>query len=150
MNRVVGAIVRAAFGIVAMAALAQPAFAEYPEKPIRFIVPYAPGGGTDTFARRLAAEMGPRLGQEVIVENIGGAGGNLGMKAAAEARPDGYTLVFALNAQFAVNPSLFASIPYDPIKDFKPISLLGATPYVLVVHPSLEVTSLEELVALAK
>lgn len=150
MSRVVGTIVRVTLGVITLAALAQPSFAEYPEKPVRFIVPYAPGGGTDTFARRLAAELGPRLGQEVVVENIGGAGGNLGMKAAAEARPDGYTLVFALNAQFAINPSLFASIPYDPVKDFKPISLLGSVPYVLVVHPSLEVASLEDLIALAR
>lgn len=126
------------------------AFAQYPESPVRMIVPYAPGGGTDTFARRLAAQLGQHLGQEVVIENIGGAGGNIGMAAVADAEPDGYTLAFALNAQFAINTSLFSDIPFDPIDDFEPISLIGSTPYVLVVHPELGVETVDELIDLAR
>lgn len=142
----------ASIGLVAIGAsfTAPSAVAEYPEKPIRIVVPYSPGGGTDTFARRLAAQVGPKLGEEIIIENIPGAGGSLGMKEVAEAEPDGYTLIFALSSQFAVNVSLFDEIPYDPVEDFAPISLIGSVPYVLLVHPSLGVNSVQELIELAK
>jgi tripartite-type tricarboxylate transporter receptor subunit TctC len=124
--------------------------ADYPTHVIRLIVPYAPGGGTDVMARRLAEEMTKDLGQRIIVENVGGAGGNIGMQQVARATPDGYTLVLALTAQFAVNKSLYKMLPYDPIKDFSPISLLAVAPYVLVVHPSVPVHSVKELIDLAK
>ena len=123
---------------------------DYPTHVIRLIVPYAPGGGTDVMARRLAEEMSASLGQRVIVENVGGAGGNIGMQQVARATPDGYTIVLALTAQFAVNPSLYRKLPYDPVKDFDPIALLAVAPYVLVVHPSLPVHNVKELVELAK
>src|SRR5215475_9726208 len=113
--------------------------ADYPNRPIRLVVPYPPGGGTDVAARRLAEEMGKGLGQRLVVENVGGAGGLLGMQQVARAEPNGYTLVLALTAQFAVNPSLFPNLPYDPVNDYAPIALLAAAPYVLVVHPDLPV-----------
>jgi tripartite-type tricarboxylate transporter receptor subunit TctC len=122
----------------------------YPTRPIRVINPYAPGGGSDVLARRFAQELTTRLGQSVIVENVAGAGGIPGMRQVAEAAKDGYTLSFALTAQFAINPSLFANLPYDPLRDFDPVSVLASAPYVLVVHPSLPARSLKELIALAR
>ncbi|HEV7802989.1 MAG TPA: tripartite tricarboxylate transporter substrate binding protein, partial [Burkholderiales bacterium] len=112
--------------------------------------PYVAGGGSDAMTRRLAQELTPRLGQSVVVENIGGAGGNLGMRQVAQAAPDGYTLILALTAQFAVNVSVFPKLPYDPVKDFDPITTLASAPYVLVTHPSLPATSTPELIALAR
>jgi tripartite-type tricarboxylate transporter receptor subunit TctC len=124
--------------------------ADYPNRAIRLIVPYSPGGGTDVMARRLAGEMGNGLGQRILVENVGGAGGNIGMMQVAKAAPDGYTLVLALTAQFAVNKSLYQNLPYDPLKDYEPIALLAVAPYVLVVHPDLPVHTVNELIDLAK
>src|SRR5262245_21970706 len=131
---------------VSLAAAAQP----YPTKPVRFVIPYPPGGGSDTIGRPLAHKLTESLGQQVVVENRGGANGNIGMEAAARAAPDGYTLVFALSAQLAINPALYQKIPYDPVRDYAPITLLGAGGYILVVHPSLPVKSVKELIALGK
>ncbi|MBI3053291.1 MAG: tripartite tricarboxylate transporter substrate binding protein [Betaproteobacteria bacterium] len=122
----------------------------YPTKPIRLIVPYPAGGGSDLLARPLAQSLTETFGQQVIVENRGGAGGNLGMELVAKSPPDGYTLVLGLTAQYAVNPSLYSKLPYDPVKDFAPVALLVRNPYVLSVHPSLPVRSAKELIALAK
>ena len=122
----------------------------YPSKPIRVVVPYPAGGGTDLIMRPLAQRLTEYLGQQVIVDNRGGAGGNIGMELAAKSAPDGYTLVVGLTAQFAVNPSLYPKLPYDPVKDFAPITLLIRNPYVLLVHPSLPPKSVKELIALAK
>jgi tripartite-type tricarboxylate transporter receptor subunit TctC len=122
----------------------------YPSKPIRMVLPYPPGGGSDTIGRPLAQKLTESLGQQVVVENRGGANGNIGMEHAARAAPDGYTIVLALTAQLAVNPGLYARVPYDPVKDFAPITLLGTGTYILVVHPSLPVKSVKQLVALAK
>ena len=122
----------------------------YPSRPIRVINPYAAGGGSDVLARRFAQELTARLGLSVIVENIAGAGGIPGMRQVAEAPKDGYTLSFALTAQVAINPSLFATLPYDPLRDFDPISVVAAAPYVLVTHPSLPARTLQELIALAR
>jgi len=130
----------------ASAAIAQ----AYPVKPIRLVIPYPPGGGSDTIGRPLAQKISEGLGQQVVVENRGGANGNIGMEAVARAAPDGYTIVFALSAQLAINPSLYQKIPYDPVRDYSPITLLGAGGYILVVHPSLPVKSVKELIALAK
>lgn len=149
-NRILNLVAGLGLAAATVAGLAAPAAAEYPEKPIKIVVPYSPGGGTDTFARRLAAQLGPKLDVEIVVDNVAGAGGSLGMKAAAEADPDGYTLIFALSSQFAVNISLFDTIPYHPIDDFAPISLIGSVPYVLAVHPSLNVDSVQGLIDLAK
>ena len=142
-----------------VAALATPAFAQtastgsgqvYPSKPIRLVLPYPPGGGSDIIARPLAQLMSASMGQQLVVENRGGAGGNIGMDFVAKSPPDGYTLVFAITAQLAVNPSLYPKLPYDLIRDFTPISLLGIAPYLLVTHPALPVKSVKELVALAR
>jgi tripartite-type tricarboxylate transporter receptor subunit TctC len=130
----------------ASAAVAQ----TYPAKPVRLILPYPPGGGTDTIARPLAQRLTQNMGQQVIVDNRGGASGNIGMELAARAAPDGYTIVFAITAQLAVNPSLFRKLPYDPVGDFTPITLLAEGPYILVVHPSLPAKSVKEFIGLAR
>jgi tripartite-type tricarboxylate transporter receptor subunit TctC len=122
----------------------------YPVKPVRLVIPYPPGGGSDTIGRPLAQKMSEGLGQQVVVENRGGANGNIGMEAVARSAPDGYTLVFALSAQLAINPGLYQKIPYDSLKDYAPISLLGEGGYILVVHPSLPAKSVKDLIVLAR
>jgi len=140
---------RCALGIMLIVAL--PVLAQsYPVKPIRLVLPYPPGGGTDVIARPLAQKLTEQLGQQVIVDNRGGAGGNIGMEFVAKSPADGYTLLFALTAQYAVNPSLYPKLPYDPVRDYAPISLLANAPYLLVVHPTLPAKSVAELVALVK
>ena len=140
------AVLAAALAVATPAIQAQ----TYPNKPIRVVLPYPPGGGLDTIARPLAHDLTQRLGQQVVVDNRGGASGNIGMELAAKAPPDGYTVVMALTAQLAVNPSLFRKLPYDPVKDFAPITLMANGPYLLVVHPSLPVKSVKEFIALAR
>jgi tripartite-type tricarboxylate transporter receptor subunit TctC len=124
------------------AALAQ----TYPSKPIRLVVPFPPGGSTDIIARIVAQKLSERLGQQVVVENRGGAGGTIGAEAVAKASPDGYTLVVGTTSTHAVAPSVYGRIGYDPVKDFAPISLIAVTPYLLVVNPSVNVKSLQEFV----
>lgn len=121
----------------------------YPLKPVRLIVPYAPGGGVDIMARIVAGKLTERLGVQVIVENRGGGGTIIGTEAVARAAPDGYTLLFA-NPALAANPALNIKLPYDTLKDFVPVILVAASYNVLVVHPALPVKSVRELVALAK
>jgi tripartite-type tricarboxylate transporter receptor subunit TctC len=124
-----------AVALVMLCAAAPPArAAEYPSRPVRLVVPFPPGGGTDVAARRLAEEMSKGLGQRVVVENIGGAGGLLGMQQVARAEPDGHTIVLALTAQLAVNPSLYPKLPYDPLNDFEPISNVASNPQLLVTR----------------
>ncbi len=123
---------------------------EYPHKPLRLIVPFAPGGGNDTVARAIAQSAGASLGQPVVVDNRPGAGGMLGAQLAAKSPPDGYTLFLGGVGSHAVNPSLHARLPYDPVKDFAPITLIASAPSVLVVHPSLPARTLAEFTALAK
>ena len=136
---------------IALFMYAGSAFAQaYPSKPVRLVLPYPPGGGTDVIARPLAQKLSESLGQQVIVDNRGGAGGNIGMEFVAKAPPDGYTLLFALTAQYAVNPTLYPKLPYDPVKDYAHISLLANAPYLLVVHPSVPAKSVKELIALMK
>jgi tripartite-type tricarboxylate transporter receptor subunit TctC len=134
-----------AITVVCSGALAQ----SFPSRPIRLVVPYPPGGGTDIVARALAQKVGENIGYNVIVENRPGANGNIGMEAVARSAPDGYTLVYALFAQYAVNPHLYPKLPYDPLKDFAPVALIVRSPYILVAHPALPVKSLKELIALA-
>src|SRR5262245_19793657 len=122
----------------------------YPSKPVRMVLPYRPGGGSDTIGRPLAQKLTESLGQQVVVENRGGANGNIGMEFAARAAPDGYTTVLALTAQRPVIPGPYARVPYDPVKDYAPITLLGAGTYILVVHPSLPAKSVKQLIALAR
>jgi tripartite-type tricarboxylate transporter receptor subunit TctC len=127
------------------AAIAQ----SYPERPVRIIVPFAPAGPTDVIARIVADKLSANLGKQFYVENRAGAGGNIGTAAAATSPPDGYTLI-VVSTGFVVNPSLFAKVPYDPVKDFSPISIVAVSPNVMVVHPSVPATSVEELIALIK
>jgi tripartite-type tricarboxylate transporter receptor subunit TctC len=122
----------------------------YPNKPVTVIVPHAPGGANDAVARLVAQKLGASLGQTFIVENRPGAGGNIGTGVAARARPDGYTLLLTVGSSHTINPSLYKSVPFDPIKDFEPIALVATAPYVLVVNPSLPVKSVQELISLAK
>lgn len=122
----------------------------FPNKPVRWILPYPPGGGSDTIARPFARKLSENIGQQVIIDNRGGAGGNIGMEAAARAAPDGHTVVMGLTAQLAVNPALFPKIPYDPIRDFEPIMLLANGGYLLVAHPSLPVKTVTDLIAIAR
>lgn len=122
----------------------------YPNRPIKLVIPYPAGGGTDSFARPLALQLSNRLGQSVVVENRGGAGGSIGMESVARAPADGYTLLLALTPQLAVNGALYEKIPYDPIKSFSPISLIAEAPYLLLVNPTLPVNTTKELLALAK
>src|SRR5687767_4040777 len=121
----------------------------YPAKPIRIIAPFPPGGSVDAVARLLGAELAKPLGQQVVIDNRSGASGNIGMELAKNAPPDGYTLV--LNTlPLVTNQFLYSKVPYDPIADFAPISLLSSSPNLLTVHPSLPVKSVRELLALAK
>ncbi|MCK9512661.1 MAG: tripartite tricarboxylate transporter substrate binding protein [Pigmentiphaga sp.] len=122
----------------------------YPERPIYLVIPYPPGGGIDIVGRPLAEKMSKILGADVIVDHRGGASGSIAMQHVARAAPDGYTLVLALNTQMAVNPALYKNLAYHPIRDFEPVALLGAAPYVLVVNPSLPVHSVQDLVKVAK
>src|SRR5581483_11974287 len=112
-----------------------PAEPPYPARPVRVVVPFPPGGGTDILARLIAQKLSDRLGQQFYVDNIAGAGGSNGTGQAAKAAPDGHTVLFAFSS-FTVNPSLFSKIPYDPIKDFEPVTLAAVTTTVLITHPS--------------
>src|SRR3990172_2271079 len=132
--------------LAALAASAQ----EFPNRPIKLVVPYSAGGLPDTMARLVGQKVSDSLGQQVIVENRGGAGGISGSEAVAKAPADGYTLLIADVGQVAINPHLFSKLPYDPAKDFVPVSLLGTSALFLVVHPSVEVNSFQELVVLVK
>jgi tripartite-type tricarboxylate transporter receptor subunit TctC len=122
---------------------------DYPAKPVHVIVPFAPGGPADVLARLIAEKLSHTLGQQFYVENQPGAGGNLGMATGARANPDGYTIT-VVGPSFVVNPSLFAKIPYDPIKDFSPVTLAAISANVLVVHPSIAAKTVKELVAFLK
>ncbi len=144
-------LIRHLLGTVALAC-ALPALAAEPAFPlrlIRIIVPLAPGGGTDNLTRIMAPSLTAMLGQQVVVENRPGAGGQIGTDFVARAAPDGYTILH-VESSFASNPSLFTKLPYDTLRDFAPISLLAATPNVLMVHPSVPAKTLKELVALGK
>jgi tripartite-type tricarboxylate transporter receptor subunit TctC len=127
-----------------------PAFADtYPTRPIRIVVPFGPGGFTDVVARILQKELGTAIGQPIVIENKAGAGSTIGTNDIAHAKPDGYNLVI-VSTTHVISPHLYREMPYDPIKDFTPVMKLGEGPYVLVVHPSLGVSSVAELIAKAK
>ena len=139
----------AALAVLAMAGTA-PAQESFPDKPIRLVVPFAAGGSTDLVARVVAQAMGDRLGQQMVVENRGGAGGNLGATAVAEADPDGYTILMGTIATHALSASLYAEPPFDPEKDFAPIVLLVTVPNVLTVNKDYPVKTVKELIARLK
>ena len=136
----------ACFGLAA-----QPLFADdYPSRPITDIVASTPGGGTDIVSRIFGEQLSKQLGQPFVVENIAGAGSLNGTVAAARATADGYTLQTGLNASMAVNPSLFAHLPYDPVDDFEPVGMLAEFPFAVVVSNNFPARSIKELIALAK
>jgi len=128
------------------AALAQ----NYPVKPVRIVVPQAPGSQSDLFARMLGQRMSEGLGQPVVTDPRPGAGGAVGAEVAARAAPDGYTLLMGTNSSHGANPAIYSKLPYDPVRDFAPIALMVGMPYVLSAHPSLPVKTVKELVAFAK
>src|SRR3989454_8416886 len=122
----------------------------WPSRPVRFIVPSSPGGGTDLYARILAQALGEALGQQFVVENRPGASGNIGAAAAASSAPDGYTFLVSANPALTVNPSLYRNLPYNAERDFAPVTRGVMAPMAMVVHPSVPAKTLAELVALGK
>jgi tripartite-type tricarboxylate transporter receptor subunit TctC len=147
MSKPLGAATAAALCL----ALASAAHAQtWPLKPIRFVVPFPPGGATDVLTRTIAPKLGEGLGQQVVVDNRAGAGGMIGVDLAAKAPADGYTLVLATVGPISINPSLYAKMPYDPVKDLAPVTLTGDIFNVLVVHPALPAQSVKALIALAR
>jgi tripartite-type tricarboxylate transporter receptor subunit TctC len=145
---------RAALSLAATLAISTPHAAAaadaYPARPIRFVVAFPPGGGTDIIARSIAQKLAERLAQQVVVDNRPGAGGNIGTDIVAKSAPDGYTLLMGSAGPLAINASLFDKMPFDPIRDLAPVTLAASTPNVLVVHPSLKAATVNELIALAK
>lgn len=122
----------------------------FPNKPIRFVTGNAPGGGTDTLSRVLGPKLAERLGQPVLVENRAGADGVIASEYVAKSAPDGYTLLVGTDGQMALNVGLYATLPYDPVADFAPVTRLSSTPLIVAVHPSVPARSIKELIALAK
>jgi tripartite-type tricarboxylate transporter receptor subunit TctC len=145
----VRAILSAALALLA-GCLAPAVAADYPSHAIHLVVPYAPGGGADAVARIVAKKVSEQIGQPIVIENKGGAGSIVGTDAVAKAEPDGYTLLLGQSGPIAINPAIYPSLPYDPVKDFAPITMTTAYPYILVVHPSLPAHTLQEFVALVK
>ena len=128
---------------VAASAAERPA-SDYPNKPVRLIIPFAPGGTIDPITRMLGEAMGKELGQNFVIDNRAGANGNVGMAAAAKAEPDGYTLIMTSSGAYVTNVSLYKKIPFDPVKDFEPVILYGNVPNILVVNPVVPVKTLKE------
>jgi tripartite-type tricarboxylate transporter receptor subunit TctC len=123
---------------------------DYPSRPVQMIIPFAAGGPTDIVGRVMGAKMGEVLGQQFVVENKTGAGGNIGAEAVAKAAPDGYTILMATVSTNAINPGLYKHIPYDAVRDFAPLGRVGVTPTLLLVHPSIPATDVKSLIALIK
>jgi len=146
MARLIAAIA----GLALFALASSQAYADYPDRPIRIIVPYTPGGTIDVLARMLGPRLTAAWGQPVVVDNRPGAGGNIGADAVAKSPPDGYTLFLATNAPLTINVAAYQNIKYDPLRDFVPITVAGENAVLLVAHPSLPANSVRELIALAK
>src|SRR6185436_10551453 len=146
LNRLAFAWSALPFMIVSGASLAQ----NYPVKPVRLIVAFAPGGATDTFSRVTAAEMSKSLGQQVIVENRPGGGTTIAADLVAKSAPDGYTLLFTDLSTHAITPSIYLKLPYHPLRDFAAVAPVSSSPLIMVAHPSVGVRSAKELIALAK
>ncbi len=138
-----------AAGIAAAVPLASSA-QNYPTKPVRLIVAFPAGGSTDIIARLVGLRLGEKLGQQIIVDNRGGAGGTLGTEIAARATPDGHTLTMGTTSTHVIAPAAYAKVNYDPVKDFEPLTLVASTPYLLVLHPGVKANNLKEFIALAK
>ena len=144
-------MIAAMLGIGIAAACAMPAAAQdYPTRPITLVVPYAAGGGNDTMARIVADKMSRILGQQIVIENKGGAGGSIATRQVAKAAPDGYTLGLGGTGTLAINPTLYQNVGYDPRKDFAPVGLIATSALVVLVNPSVPAHSIAELIALAK
>lgn len=145
-------IARLVFGCLSLTAVLSTCLAsdKYPTKAIRLIVPFPPGGGNDATARILGSRLSELLEAQIVIDNRPGAGGSIGSESVARAAPDGYVLLMASNSTHAINPGLYAKLPYDPVKDFEPIVLVASAPNVLVVHPSIPATTVKELIDLAK
>ena len=141
--------VAAAVG-VALFTVGGAAWAAYPEKSIRILVPFPPGGGNDALIRSITPKLSESLGQAIVVDNRGGAGGNIAAEATAKANPDGYTLLMGFSTVLTTNKSLYKNVGFDPVKDFAPITQLATAQYLLVVHPSVAARDVKQLVALAK
>jgi tripartite-type tricarboxylate transporter receptor subunit TctC len=149
MKRLVSAMIGAA--VLLGASSSGVAQEKYPNRPVRVIVPFAAGGTTDIFARLIADKLSQTLGQQFVVENRGGAGGNIGADAVAKAAPDGYTLVMGTVGTHAINPSLYAKMPYDPLTDFEPVAFAAGVPNLMVVNPkNVKATSVKDFIAEAK
>jgi tripartite-type tricarboxylate transporter receptor subunit TctC len=142
-------ILRGAMLLAVLLCAAAASAQNYPSRTIRLIVPFGAGGPTDVIARVVAQKLGDAFGQQVVVENIPGAGGNTGVAMAAKAAPDGYTIL-VVSTGFMVNPSMYAKVPYDPVKDFAPVTLVAASPNVVAVHPSFAAKTLKELIELVR
>ena len=139
-------------GLLAVGGMPTIAFAQttYPNKPIRLVVPFTPGGVTDTSGRLIAEQLSKRLGQQVIVDNKPGASGNIGTQQVAAAAPDGYTLVLGFDGTLVINPHVFEKVPFDTLKDFAPIGKIGDAVLILVAHPAVAAKTLQEVIALSK
>jgi tripartite-type tricarboxylate transporter receptor subunit TctC len=139
-----------AFAALVFVAAERASAQTYPARPITLVVPFAPGGSASTAARSVADKMGETLGQQIVIDNRGGAGGTVATRSVAKAAPDGYTLLVVTSATVGTSPSLFQNLGYDPRKDFAPIGLIAATPNLIAVHPSFPARSLAELIAIGK
>ena len=142
--------VKSVFAVLALCGCSSAFAQSYPMKPIRMIVAYPPGGGTDIVGRMMAQKMSENFAQTVVIDNRGGAAGSIGSEIAAKSVPDGYTILMGNVAPNAINVSLYAKLGYDPVRDFEPVSLVASTPNILVVHPTLAVKTVSDLIALAK
>ncbi len=148
MNGILKSLIAASLGLVAMQG-ATGAESRYPARPVRMIVPFAPGGPTDVIARIVAQKLTEAWNEQVVVDNRAGAGGNIGMGLAANAAPDGYTIVM-VSSSFVVNPTLYKQVPYDPFKSFIPVSNVAASPNVFVANPSVPVKTMQDIIKLSK
>jgi tripartite-type tricarboxylate transporter receptor subunit TctC len=136
--------------VAAVLALASASAGAFPDKPVRFVIGFTPGGPSDILARAVGQKLAERWGQQVLIENRPGAGGNLAAEAVAKSAPDGYTWLLGNNSILATNHALYRKLPYDPLKDFAPVALVAVQPNILVVHPEVKASSVMDLVALAK
>jgi tripartite-type tricarboxylate transporter receptor subunit TctC len=139
-----------AFALAAALAAGATRADDYPSRPIRLIVPYAAGGGADSVARIIAKRMSETIGQTIVIENRGSGGSIIGTELVNKSDPDGYTLLLGQSGPISINPAVYKKLPYDPLKDFAPISMTTAYPYIMVVSPALGVKTLLEFVALAR
>ena len=151
-SKIIARVLASALAMSAIAAMQTSVLAQaaYPNKPIRLVVPFTPGGVTDTSGRLIAEQLSKRLGQQVIVDNRPGASGNIGTQQVALASPDGYTLVLAFDGTMVINPHVFEKVPFDTLRDFSPVGKIGDAVLILVAHPTVPVKTLQDVIALSK